>query len=341
MDGASVLSNLEPGLLAPGGIRRVLVILNPAARGAQRALPVVLNALGTSDVECVVAETDSPAHACVLVREHLSVPDHGFDAVFSLGGDGTAMEVATELADWPDAPPLGIIAVGTANVLARSLGVPLKPAAAVRMLLTASPVAIDLGKVDGGPRFAIGLGIGLDATMITGASNRLKRTVGYLAYVWSALRAGLRLERFTARITVDGVTLQVEASSVLVANFGTVLGDLLCFGEQVGHRDGLLNVCVYSPRTLRDAVRIFWRMARGGVSDDPGVHILTGRVVRIETDTPRPIQADGELLGLTPVDIRVEPGAVRILLPNSPPSRSPIRRTATIRVRTTQNTLTS
>ena len=319
--------------LAEGGERparaySALLIMNPAARGARRALPAVREAFRQLGVECDVEETRAPAHATELVRARLSSDRPTLDAVFSLGGDGTAMEIATALAESPESPPLGIIALGTANVLARSLGIPLRPADAVRALHAAETVAIDLGRVAEGPRFAIGLGVGLDAAMIGGASSLLKRRVGYIAYAWSAVRAGLRMERFTAKLTIDGVTTEVETSSVLVANFGLVLGDLVCFGEEIGHRDGLLHVCVYSPRSLLDAVRIFWRMVRGGVSEDRCVRVLPGRHIRVETDPPRPMQADGELLGLTPVDIRVEPNAVRLLAPVPPPRRWRLRRAA-------------
>ena len=268
-----------------------------------------------------VAETTAPRHATKLVRELVSVDPGKFAAVLSLGGDGTAMEVASALAELADAPPLGIVAVGTANILARSLGIPVNASRAVTALLNAEVVSIDIGRIEGGPAFAIGLGVGLDATMIGGTSSMLKRRIGYAAYALSALRAGLRLERFRATITVDGTVHVVDASSVLVANFGTVLGGLLCFGEEIGHRDGVLDVCVYSPGSYFEALRIFWRMVRGGVSRDCRVRIIRGREVRIETDPPRPMQADGELLGLTPVVIRVEPNAVRVLVPHATPRR--------------------
>ena len=268
-----------------------------------------------------VAETTAPRHATKLVRELVSVDPGKFAAVLSLGGDGTAMEVASALAELADAPPLGIVAVGTANILARSLGIPVNASRAVTALLNAEVVSIDIGRIEGGPAFAIGLGVGLDATMIGGTSSMLKRRIGYAAYALSALRAGLRLERFRATITVDGTVHVVDASSVLVANFGTVLGGLLCFGEEIGHRDGVLDVCVYSPGSHFEALRIFWRMVRGGVSRDCRVRIIRGREVRIETDPPRPMQADGELLGLTPVVIRVEPNAVRVLVPHATPRR--------------------
>ena len=326
MEGVLVSATAAP-VREPGSrVVKALLVMNPEARGARRALPAVVAAFRSAGVECDVAETRAPAHATELVRQRLTADLHGVDAVFTLGGDGTAMEVATALAEFPDAPPLGILALGTANVLARSLGIPIPPAAAVRALLAAEAIPIDLGRIVGGARFAIGLGIGLDATMIAGASRTLKRRIGYVAYAWSAIRAGLRLERFTVRLTVDGILHELDTSSVLVANFGTVLGGLVCFGEQIGHRDGRLDVCVYSPRSLPDAARILWRMLRGGVSDDRCVRVISGRHIRIETDPPRPMQADGELLGLTPVEIRVEPNAVRLIAPPVVPRRWRLRR---------------
>jgi YegS/Rv2252/BmrU family lipid kinase len=315
------------------GVRHVLLIVNPVSRRGRRALAPVLPALRDAGVAWEIAQTSAPRHATALIREHITINRGEFDAVFTIGGDGTAMEAMTALAELPDAPPLGIVAVGTANVLARTLGIPMSPVSAVISLLDATPTSIDLGFIAGGPAFAIGLGVGLDASMIGCASSALKKRIGFTAYAWSALRAGLRLERFHARVTVDGVVHVAETSSVLVANFGSVLGDMVCFGEDISHQDGLLDVCLYSPRSLAEAARIFWRMLFGGVSQDHRVQIIRGRHIRIETDPPRPMQADGELLGLTPVEIFIEPSAVRVLVPRTTPHRWRFRRAASARVR--------
>ena len=234
------------------------------------------------------------------------------------------MEVAAALAEIPEAPPLGIIASGTANVLARTLGISLRADAAVDSFLDADVADIDLGRVTGGPVFVIGLGVGLDAAMIGGASPQMKARMGYLAYALAALRSGLRLERFNARIMVDGVVHECRTSSVLVANFGSVLGDLLCFNEGTGPQDGLLDVCIYSPRTVLDAARILLRMIVGGVCADRCVRVIRGRHIRIECDAPRTAQADGELVGSTPLEVHVAPRALHLLVPRSARRRSPL-----------------
>src|ERR1019366_1487034 len=102
----------------------------------------------------------------------------------------------------------------------------------------------------------IGMGVGLDATMIAYAPGPLKRRIGFFAYVLAAGRAFVRLEKFTVRLTVDGETVEQLASAVLIANFGAVLNDLIAFGDGIRRDDGLLNACIYSPGNRIDAMRI-------------------------------------------------------------------------------------
>jgi diacylglycerol kinase (ATP) len=268
-----------------------------------------IDAFASAGVQCELVRTDAPGHATAIARERSAQ----FDAIFTLGGDGTAMEVMSALAG--AGPPVGILPGGTGNVLVRSLGIPLDIARAVPVLLSGVEAVIDLGRLDDGRYFAIGLGVGLDESMIAGASTALKKRAGLVAYVWSAIRALLRLERFRVRLTVDGVLYEREAASVLIANLGEVLGGLIKFGTGIVHDDGVLHACVYSPDTIWDAVRIFVRMASGTASDDRCSLCVSGRHFRLETDPPRRAQADGELLGMTPLEVTVRPLAARLLIP--------------------------
>jgi diacylglycerol kinase (ATP) len=260
-------------------------------------------------VDCDEVLTNAPRHATAIARERAAA----YDAIFTLGGDGTAMEVITALAN--GGPPVGILAGGTGNVLVRSLGIPIRPQFAVPQLLAGDEARIDLGELGDGRHFAIGVGVGLDEAMIAGASPYMKKRLGYLAYVWSAVRAGLRLERFRVRLTVDGETRELDASSVLIANIGSVLGGLIHLGEGIHYDDGVLHACVYAPRNVFEALRIFARMLRGTVQRDPRVLYMPGTRFRIETEPARRAQADGELLDMTPIDITVRPRAARVLIP--------------------------
>jgi len=294
---------------APRRIERVLLIVNPASRRAARILARTLKAFADAGVVCDTMPTEAPGHAAILAKTHA----HKYDAVFTLGGDGTVMEVLSALAH--QGPPLGVLAGGTANVVARTLRIPLNPARAVPLLLGGDEATMDLGRLGDGRRFAIGVGVGLDATMISEAPGRLKKRFGFMAYVIGGYKAVLRNQKFKLRLTVDGVVFERTASAVLVANFGAVLNDLVAFGNGIVHDDGLLNACVFSPDNLWDSLRILWRMVRKDFSPDPCLFYRSGREFRVETTPEMPAQADGEILPGTPVSVSVDPLAGRLLIP--------------------------
>src|SRR4029453_8366580 len=113
-----------------------------------------------------------------------------FDVVFALGGDGTVMEVAGALAG--TGRPIGVLAGGTGNLLARALGIPLRIRDAVPALIKGKELLIDLGRLDSGRRFAIAAGVGIDAQMVAETPSWLKRRLGVVAYTIMGTRATLR-----------------------------------------------------------------------------------------------------------------------------------------------------
>jgi diacylglycerol kinase (ATP) len=300
-------------------IRRVLLVANPAARLGRRRLPRAVAALQAAGVRSDVVFTERPGHAAEIVAERSA----GYDAVFTLGGDGTAMEAAGALVG--TMRPLGVLAGGTGNLLARALGIPLDPKKAVPVLLSGEELHIDLGRIVGSdpPRhFAVAAGVGIDSAMVAETPSWLKRRLGVLAYTITATRAALRSvlrqEFFQVRLTVDGEVFEGAAAAVMIANFGAVLSDRITFGPGIRFDDGVLDACFYSPRNLRDAVRIMWRLMRRDFTSDAAMLYRSGRRIRIETDPPRMAQADGELLGMTPLEIEIAPRAVRLLVPRQP-----------------------
>ena len=295
---------------APRRIERVLLIVNPASRRGARLRDKALKAFAKAGVVCDAMQTEAPGHAAVLAKTHA----HKYHAVFTLGGDGTVMEVLSVLAH--QGPPLGVLGGGTGNVVARTLGIPLNPSRAVPILLNGDEATVDLGRLGDGRRFAIGVGVGLDATMISEAPARLKRRLGFMAYVIGGYKAVLQNRRFQLKLTVDGAVFEQTASAILVANFGAVLNDLVSFGDGILYDDGLLNACVFSPVNLRDALRILWRMVRKDFRSDPCLFYKSGREFRIETTPEMPAQADGELLlPGTPISVSVDPLAGSLLIP--------------------------
>jgi diacylglycerol kinase (ATP) len=298
---------------APGARKRVLLIVNPYASRAPRVRAAAERAFDAARVDLDVKITEKVGDSGRLAREW-GLSGH-YRHVFVCGGDGTVVEAIAALADNPTAPAVGVLAGGTGNLLARALRIPLNPARAIRALMNGRQATIDLGRLENGSHFAIGLGVGLDEAMIAGATSALKKRYGVFAYVYSALKAGIKLEKFDARVTVDGKVTNCRSSAILVANLGTVVGGLITFGKGIAHDDGLLHACIYSPGNFLDATRIFTRMLRGTAHLDPQVTVIGGRDILLETTPARGVQADGELLGPTPIRITVRPNAGRILIP--------------------------
>ncbi|HMA22974.1 MAG TPA: hypothetical protein VKP00_03240, partial [Gemmatimonadaceae bacterium] len=117
------------------------------------------------------------------------------------------------------------------------------------------------------------------------------------------------------RVLVDDTVHEREAATVMIANFGAVLGERLMLGPGIRTDDGFLDGCIFSPRTLSDALRIMWRLLRHDFRPDPCMLYCRGRHIRVETTPPMPWQADGELMGTTPFDVIVEPRALRLIVP--------------------------
>ena len=156
--------------------------------------------------------------------------------------------------------------------------------------------------------------------MVAETPGWLKRRLGVLAYTIMGTRAALRavLGRgfFHARVTIDGTVYERPAVAVMIANFGAVLGNRITLGPEILTDDGFLDACIFSPNTLRDAIRVMWRMLHGDFRSDPCMLYGRGRDLLVETTPPLPWQADGELMGTTPFRVIVEPLSVRLLIPS-------------------------
>jgi YegS/Rv2252/BmrU family lipid kinase len=258
-----------------------------------------------------VYETSGDEQVADVVRAAL---EQGHDLVIAAGGDGTVSDVAEALIGTD--VPLGIIPVGTANVLARELGLPLDLESACALLAgDRATTSIDAMQV-GDKAFFLHIGVGIDSLMIRDTHRAAKRRFGRAAYVWSALKwlIGYQPRRFT--IAVDGRRLRPRAAQVLIANGGVMGMAPLRWGPHIRPDDGRIDVCVLSARSLRDYLRIGWQVLMGHRRRSPNIRYLAAqRSIVIDCDRPLPIQGDGEIIGETPVQVQVIPDAVRVVVP--------------------------
>ncbi len=289
---------------------RVFAILNPMAGSAVG--DSVRNALAG----CVVGglelyETAPGDDVGQLVLDQIK---GGVDLVIAAGGDGTVSVVADALAG--SKVPLGIIPMGTANVLARELNIPLDLDAASRLLVSEHDLAtIDAMRVNG-RHYLTQLGVGLDALMIRDTSTEQKRRFGKAAYIWTALTrlAGMQPQRFV--LEIDGKTIQTRASQVIVANVGMLGQPPFRYGPDIRLDDGKLDVCVSKARHFFDYIGLFWHVVTSKHKADPNIrYYRVEKSVSIAPKHPLPVQADGEILGETPVRVDVVPGAIQVIVP--------------------------
>lgn len=291
--------------------KRVLLIANPAARTGARRIHAAERALARAGCKADLRQVLASGDAARFASERAE----NVDAVFTLGGDGTVMGVLDALKG--TGVPVGIIPAGTGNLVAHALGLPLNVERAVDALLNGKTRRVDLGRIHTDPPrvFAFAAGVGIDVMMIERTTSAAKKRLGVLAYVMAASAAAFRHDRFHVRVVTEQGAIERDTSLTLIANFGSVLRGGIALGPKITPDDGELDVCMYAPRSGWDAVRMVWRILRRDYRSDGRMYFARAREVVIECDPPRIFQADGEIIGMSPVRITVDAGAATLLVP--------------------------
>ena len=293
--------------------KRIQVIINPTAGQDQALLGILNKVFHEAGYTWDVSITNKAGDARRFAREAAAA---GVDIVAAYGGDGTVMEVASGLIG--TSVPLAIFPGGTANVLSVELGISSDLAEASAMVCRDECVSvpIDMGQLDDDRYFILRVGVGLEADMVEGADRDLKSRLGTLAYALSALQA-LRdptLSRYT--ITIDGQQVESEGVACLICNSGNLGRAGISLSPQVSVRDGLLDVFVLQSADLPSLVAIARDALTQGQPNSQALQHWQGREIAVVADPPHSIQADGEVLGQTPLTARVLPGVIRVIVPS-------------------------
>ena len=242
----------------------------------------------------------------------------GIGVVVAVGGDGAVLQVATAIAGSKTA--LGIIPLGTGNLLAGNLKVPKKPAKAVRTILGRRVRRIDVGRieVDGTRRcFTVACGIGYDAEVMDATTPPQKLRWGKLAYLANAIGQADELHPVKHVLTIDGTRLETEASQVFVANQGRML-PIVAPRRTIRPDDGKLDVILIRASGAIPALIAGWDAVVQedlGETQDGRVFRTQARKIEIETEPNRLVEVDGSVIGETPVSIKVDAKALRVLVP--------------------------
>ena len=314
---------MPPGVDSKPSARNadVLIVLNPVAPRwppdqVRGALEEALRARGSS---YRLIETTAGGDGAERVRREVRrAMRAGCRRVIAVGGDGTVSMTAGNLMRdrTPDDPTLAIIPTGTANVLARELGVPTTLADAVALAIDGDRT-MNLDAIVAPDRSIFTqVGIGADARMILHTSRESQLKLRRLAYAIAFLRraVGRRAENY--ELEIDSKPLRVRAWQLMVANVGSAGTPPFTWGPGIDPTDGVLDLCVYDVRTGRDYLRIAWRLITGRHRRDANTRFFRIREsLVVRSGRPVLVQGDGDLIGRTPLTLRVAPNSLRVLVP--------------------------
>ncbi len=302
---------IEAGGPAPTGAgaetRRVLFIANRHARrgevaGATAAEALRAAGLSVDERECLRA-ADLPA----IIRAEAG----RIDAVVIGGGDGTLNAAAPALLETK--LPLGIIPLGTANDLARTLALPLDPGAAAAVIAAGRIRQVDVGLANGRPFFnvaSIGMGVDLTRALTRDAKSRW----GTLGYAVAGFRVLRRMRPFRARIIQDGKVYKTRTVHLAVGN-GRHYGGGMTVSEAASIDDHRLNVYSLEVHSVWKLLIMLPWMRAGTHGRWEEVKTLAGKEIVVETSHHRSVNTDGEITTRTPVTFKVLPGAIGIFVP--------------------------
>lgn len=281
-------------------------IYNPAAggRGRKKAEQAV-NALRRMGYNSVPLETGSPGSATTLAA---AVAAEGWPLIVVAGGDGTVNEAVNGIAG--SSACLAIIPIGTANVLARELGIPDNVKQACRVATQGERIRIDLGRADE-RYFTLMAGAGFDAMVIKNINPVLKRAIRRAAFPVAGLKT-----YFSRELPL----LKVRARNRTTEGYFVVAANSRYYGGRFGPTpaasmtDGLLDVCVLKDASFSRMVEFWYKALKTDSPGDGMVEYFRTRELEVESTGSEPVlvQVDGELSGKLPVRLTVESLALEV-----------------------------
>ncbi len=286
--------------------RRALVIVNPQARSGAAALDSMIEQLQRREVRVEVLQLDERAEAERAIRAARG----NKELLIVGGGDGTLNGLVEAVME--SGLPLGVLPLGTANDLSRTLGLPGDPREAAAALAGGTVHRIDLGRVNG-RYFFNAASLGLGVAVNRGLTKQLKARWGKLSYARSLLQALWRPRSFSADIVCDGSRHRLRCLQITVGN-GRYYGGGMTVHRDAAIDDGLLDVYCVAPRPLWRLVRLLPALRRGHYRRSQGIRVLHGRRIEIATRRSMAITADGEQIARTPAVFEVAPAAVPVIV---------------------------
>lgn len=235
-----------------------------------------------------------------------------YERIFAVGGDGTIKEIASWIICRKSQTPLAILPVGSANILAMTLGIPLDIKNSLKLGFTDKIHKIDVGLINHRHYFLIAAGCGFDAKVIKNTSHKIKRFWGFLAYVISLIFSFFNTKANKFFIKIDDQSKTVTAQNIFISNFAQFFN--LNLNPEAQINDGTLNVSILKSLHINDLRILIPRFLKGKHEKDWRYEYYTAKEIYVLPFTKRtPIQIDGEIVDLPYLNVTIIPQALNII----------------------------
>jgi diacylglycerol kinase (ATP) len=295
--------------------RHAVIIANPTAGSYlyhRRQLEETMAFLRKYGWEVALKLTHAAGDAQQYARE--AVADK-LDVVIAAGGDGTINEIIQELVGSETA--LGVLPVGTANVWAREMGIPLDIAGASEILAYGRTRRIDAGSVNG-RYFLLMVGIGFDGEVARVVESNFLKRLGVVGYLLASFWLSLGYDSFAVNTKIGEQEVKTRALQIVVGNT-QLYGGAVKFTWQAQCDDGLLDVCIVRKRSKFRRIFIVLDFLLRRKQRSQWVRYDKSATIEVQTRKPVAIQVDGDSCGNTPATFTIAPRALKVIVPRRAP----------------------
>ncbi|QSJ16303.1 lipid kinase [Nostoc sp. UHCC 0702] len=286
---------------------RALLLVNRHARQGQQSLLEAIDFLKKLGFDLIEESTEHPKHLSEVILRH----QHEVDLVIIGGGDGTLNAAVDALVETQ--LPLGILPLGTANDLARTLKIPNSLSEACKIIAYGDLRRIDLGLVNNKYFFNVA-SLGLSVKITQQLTKEVKRRWGIFAYAAAALQVIWKSRPFSAEIRINGKSFRGKTLQIAVGN-GRYYGGGMTVAPDATIDDERLDLYSLEIEHWWQIILLLPAMRKGQHIHWRTVRALQGQEIEVYTRKPRPINTDGEITTYTPAHFQVVPKAIAVLVP--------------------------
>ncbi len=305
-----------------------MVIVNPNAghgKGKKdwKQISTILNSYSISYDFCF---TERPFHAIELTKEALA---KGFRKFIGVGGDGTINEMVNGIYDQDEIPTLNItlavITVGTGNDWGRMFDMPADYEKAVEIIAKGTTTIHDAGLLwfhrndIKEKRYFINIaGLGFDALVVKRTNRQKERgRKGKAIYMWNLLMSLFAYRNIHTEVEIDGRKVSNNTFTISIG-IGKYSGGGMMQTPNAVHNDGLFDITIIKRMRKGEIIRNLKRLYDGSIYDHPKIEWYRGENIKINSDPIIHVEADGESLGHSPIEFRIIPKSIMVVINPDP-----------------------